>query len=215
MTELLLSALAGLGLGGLSSGHCALMCGGLVSGLSLCSARHSTSLWVGRALSYSALGAAAGSLLAYFPSQSSGASSAIRVLFAAALIAAVLAIRSPPAWLKQSPLSLVWQPLAPYAKGAAAIPTPAARFSLGLMWGLLPCAALHTLLITAASSGSPANGAALMLGFAAGTSPALWWLEKRLFLKRLPALWLALALVPLPLLVGAPGLRWLHDCFGG
>jgi hypothetical protein len=46
-------------------------------------------------------------------------------------------------------------------------------YSVGLLWGLLPCGLVYSVLVTALVAGSPANGALVMLAFGAGTLPSL------------------------------------------
>ncbi len=217
MTESLLVFISGLGLGALASGHCALMCGGLVASLRLCSARHSPLLWVGRLISYSTLGAIAGSALQILP-RSELADSVVRVVFASTLLMAMFMLRTPrlliaPAasGLARSAASLWAQHLGPHARALAARTSGGARLGLGLLWGLLPCAALHTTLVAASISGSAGNGGLLLFGFAAGTSPVLWWTERRLGLPIAALRW-ALLLLPLPLIAHPTVLPWLMDC---
>ena len=44
---------------------------------------------------------------------------------------------------------------------------------LGMLWGLLPCALVYTMLLTATTSGSAFSGAAIMFAFGLGTLPAM------------------------------------------
>jgi len=46
-------------------------------------------------------------------------------------------------------------------------------YSTGLMWGISPCPMVYGALFTAALTGSAGSGAVLMLGFGAGTVPAV------------------------------------------
>lgn len=52
-------------------------------------------------------------------------------------------------------------------------PRPAAKFSLGLMMGFLPCGLIYAALMKAIGTASPVDGALTMLTFALGTSVAL------------------------------------------
>ncbi len=45
--------------------------------------------------------------------------------------------------------------------------------TLGLLWGLLPCALVYTMLLTATTSGSAMSGATIMFAFGLGTLPAM------------------------------------------
>lgn len=60
-------------------------------------------------------------------------------------------------------------------------------YKFGLIWGLIPCGLVYSVLLTATSSGSSINGILTMLGFGLGTLPALlltgqslWWYKKSL-----------------------------------
>jgi sulfite exporter TauE/SafE len=44
---------------------------------------------------------------------------------------------------------------------------------LGFLWAWIPCGLVYSVLITAVSTGSPIDGALLMLAFGAGTLPNL------------------------------------------
>jgi sulfite exporter TauE/SafE len=44
---------------------------------------------------------------------------------------------------------------------------------LGLLWGLLPCGLVYSVLLLAAASESPTGGAMVMLVFGLGTTPAM------------------------------------------
>lgn len=45
--------------------------------------------------------------------------------------------------------------------------------SLGMVWGLLPCGLIYTMLLTASAAGSVLGGALIMFAFGLGTLPAL------------------------------------------
>lgn len=59
--------------------------------------------------------------------------------------------------------------------------SPLHSFSLGLLWGLLPCGMILSALLVAATSSTPGAGALYMLAFGLGTLPALfgvnWFLK--------------------------------------
>jgi uncharacterized protein len=63
--------------------------------------------------------------------------------------------------------------LARLAAPLFAAPSPAARFALGAVLGLLPCGFLYGALAAAAATRSPLAGAAAMAAFGAGTAPSL------------------------------------------
>jgi sulfite exporter TauE/SafE len=202
--------LAGLAGGAL---HCVGMCGPFVLGQAMADAdarpMSGYGEWrrlsgaallpyhLGRATTYMALGAVAGSATALFAATTGFAwvSSLLLALAALLLIAqaAGLAIGGTTApW--SSTLSRLAAPLSRSRH-------PAGRYGLGVLLGFLPCGLLYAALAAAAGTGSAAEGALAMVGFALGTVPALvavgWGgliLKRRL---RTVATW-----VSAPLLVG-------------
>ena len=56
---------------------------------------------------------------------------------------------------------------------AAANAHLSARFTLGMLWGWIPCGLVYAIAAAAAISGSATTGAILLLGFGIGTLPAL------------------------------------------
>ncbi len=63
--------------------------------------------------------------------------------------------------------------LARLCRGLLAEPSPAGRFALGAVLGLLPCGFLYGALAAAAATRSPLAGAAAMAAFGLGTVPSL------------------------------------------
>ena len=53
------------------------------------------------------------------------------------------------------------------------VSTPARAFTLGLVWGWIPCGLVYSVLVWAVSAGGALEGAALMLSFGIGTLPNL------------------------------------------
>jgi len=67
----------------------------------------------------------------------------------------------------------LWRRLQP---AASRLPSPGSApraFAYGLLWGLLPCGLVYSVLAIALVSGSLASGALIMLAFGLGTLPAL------------------------------------------
>jgi len=162
--------LAGFILAGIvASPHCALMCGPLQAlqlrrpGM----APRTALLWLqaGRISGYALLGAAAATggllLLRQLPE------AALRLPLQAlsALVLLVLGLQQ------------LRRPATPGCCPPAAAGTPARRslhpFLRGLLWVLLPCAALYAMLLLAMLSRSPLYAALLMAGFGLGTTPLL------------------------------------------
>lgn len=170
--------LGGLFLTGLagSAVHCAPMCGGFVlgqvadrmarlPGARLCEWRRATAgmlppYHLGRLTTYTALGAAAGSI--------ARASPAFLVVAAVLLILlathrAVGLNRVPPAWGR-----LIGRVAARVPRGGYG-----GEYLLGAALGFLPCGFLYAALAAAAASGSSVLGAAGMAAFGLGTVPVL------------------------------------------
>ena len=167
MTELALAFVAGL-VGGV---HCVGMCGGfvLVAGAA---GRRGWLFHVGRLAGYAALGALAGLLgrtldlggaalglhrLRFF------AAAALLLLFGLAFLGAL-----PRRWLEPGAGATTRLLAAIRRRGG-----PSAWLLLGLPIGLLPCGLLYPMYALAAGSGSPADGAVLLLAFGVGTLPLL------------------------------------------
>lgn len=182
---LLLSALlAGL-VGGL---HCAAMCGGFVAATSardgaqaLVRARtllvRQLAYHTGRIGSYALLGAlfgAAGAatvgVVDVRPLQQALYVAANLLLALLALAIATRATAMP--WLARAGMSVFARVLpaaCPYVRGSG----PASRVAFGLLWGLVPCTLVYSVLPLALFAGGAWQGATVMLAFGLGTIPHL------------------------------------------
>ncbi|MEW5838515.1 MAG: sulfite exporter TauE/SafE family protein [Pseudomonadota bacterium] len=69
--------------------------------------------------------------------------------------------------------SLIWRRIEPFARTLLPVKSPRHALMLGFVWGWLPCGLVYSVLIWALASGSPAQGALLLLGFGLGTLPNL------------------------------------------
>lgn len=173
-TTLLAVFLAGL----LGGGHCAGMCGGIVSALSSANARFPLHLAynAGRVASYTLAGAVAGSLgglaLLYdvLPMQLG--------LYVVANVMLVLLGLYLAGWSSLvTKFELLghrlWQRLSPLTRKFLPADTVPRALAIGALWGWLPCGLTYSVLAIALVSGGPANGAGLMLAFGFGTLPNL------------------------------------------
>lgn len=201
--------LAGAALAGLLGGaHCLAMCGGFVTALSVAAqsrepralvpartlARRTLAYNLGRISTYTALGAlvgAAGALVlgapTWLPVQR--ALYVIANLFLLALAIAILSHgRGLP--LLQAFGAAAFARALPLVRTLRSRDALPARYALGIVWGLVPCALTYGVLPVAAFAGGPLEGGAVMLSFGAGTLPnllaAAWivsnarrWLESR------------------------------------
>jgi uncharacterized protein len=66
-----------------------------------------------------------------------------------------------------------WKALQPVARRALSTSGVTRTLLLGLLWGWLPCGLVYSMLMFAALSGHPGQGAAIMVAFGLGTMPAM------------------------------------------
>ena len=176
----------GLVLGGafltglLGGAHCAAMCGGIATGLSI---QQRGGWWValqpnlGRVLGYMLAGALAGGLghglLGWARMPALGV--ALRATVGAVLILAALRLLDRNGRLGglAGPGRQLWAWLRPLQRRLLPANTPARRLLLGMLWGWLPCGLSTTLLAAAWLTASSAHGALTMAVFGLGTLPVM------------------------------------------
>ncbi len=174
-------------LGLLASAHCAGMCGGLVGALNSGNTSPLRSAWHNQ-LHLLALNAGrisvyvlAGTVLGYFgaelgrvidiPQWSHWLRNATAVLML--LIGLQLLLRQETVFRPLERLTLpLWQKLQPRWRNRNTRQLRGS-YATGLLWGLIPCGLVYSVLLTATSSGSAWYGSLTMLGFGLGTLPAL------------------------------------------
>jgi len=173
-------------LGGL---HCFAMCGGFLAAVAtrddgarlLLPARtvafRQLAYHAGRIATYAALGAAFGATGA----MALGAADLVpvqRALYLAAnvfllLLGASLALGTPGiAWLQRAGAAAFGAVL-PVVRPLLQRPGLSGRIALGLVWGMVPCALVYSVLPLALFAGGAWQGAAVMLAFGLGTLPNL------------------------------------------
>lgn len=183
--SLLALAGAGLGLSVISSLHCAGMCGAFAV-----VARGSPAWHLGRALTYVALGALAGTLSGL--ATPAGGALAWGAAIASSLLivafglkaggfavpglggrgaSASLPLRGPARWLGALLRRVSEAGKADETRGR--VSRGLLRLAFGAANGLMPCGLVYAGLALAAASGGVAQGAAVMAGFGLGTVPAL------------------------------------------
>lgn len=177
--------LAAFLLGLFSAPHCLAMCGGVASALLLGSgaaderaARRATpivsAVWfgTGKLLGYGLLGAVAGLTGAVLSSSGTAIGSALRLL--AGLLMIGLGLYMTGWWLGIRRLEALggrlWQPVLGLLRGLQ-LGSTGNKLAAGLLWGLMPCGIVYSMLALALSAGSAAAGAAIMLSFGLGTLP--------------------------------------------
>lgn len=175
-------------LAGLAGGvHCVGMCGGIVSVLSLSISdnthKNASKLSIllgynlGRIVSYMLAGALVGGLSASALSLLEIQKAKLILSIIAALFMLSLGIYLTGIWQGLRHIekigALIWPKIEPLSRSFIPSKTIKQSFSVGLIWGWLPCGLVYTLLIMAISSGGVVNGALVMMFFGLGTLPTL------------------------------------------
>jgi len=183
MTELTASFTAALLAGLLGSAHCLGMCAG-ISGLfamhqSAAGIRQQLPMAVtyniGRLASYTILGFVVAALGSRFTGLTPALVGPVRL--AAGMIIMLIGLQIAfdmrlLSWLERMG-GTVWERVAPIAKGLMPVTNLPRALGLGLLWGLLPCGLVYSVLLVAATSARPADGALIMFAFGLGTTPAM------------------------------------------
>jgi sulfite exporter TauE/SafE len=166
--------LAGL----LGSGHCFGMCGGIAAGLGAMAKGRAIvpalQFNLARLGSYALLGLVSAVILGSL-GELALAGRWLRLLTALMilLIGLKFLIDFPGVALLEKGGAGIWKKVLPLALRAGRRQDWPGRIILGACWGLLPCGLVYTVLLTAASTGEPMGGAAVMLAFGAGTLPTM------------------------------------------
>ncbi len=173
--------LGGALLSGLLGGaHCAVMCGGIATGLSL---QQRGGWWralqpnLGRTGGYALAGAIAGGIghgiigIARQP----WLALALRAAVGLVLIVAALRLLDRGGRLSflRGPGGRLWQRLRPLQRRLLPADTTGKRIALGMLWGWMPCGLSTTLLAAAWLQASAINGAMTMTAFGLGTLPVM------------------------------------------
>lgn len=178
--------------------HCAAMCGGIATSVSL--VQNGRGPWpalqtnLGRITGYAVAGALAGGLgggvlgIARSPVLGSG----LRVLAGAVLVLIALYLfdRRGRFGFLSRPAQWLWRALRPLQRHLLPADTVPRRVALGMLWGWLPCGLSVTVLATAWLQANALGGAAIMSAFGLGTLAVMWpltwsgqrltgWIERR------------------------------------
>lgn len=174
--------LAALLAGVAGAGHCAGMCGGIAGALAhaIPAGQRSLPLTLGysggRLGSYAVLGALAGFFAALLSPRDAGTAMLVaRFLTGAVLLAIALHLLGVTRWMQSLEVvgARLWQRLAPLARRLLPVTSLPRALAIGALWGLLPCGLVYGALLYAATAGSAAGGALVMLAFGIGTLPAV------------------------------------------
>ena len=167
--------------------HCAGMCGGIVSALSLQmpgAGGRSAPVWsihlaynFGRIASYAIAGALIGALGSLGLLLNNWLPVQLGLYVAANLMMVALGLyltglTQTLAFTERAGQSL-WRRVQPATKRFLPVRGPAQAFPLGMLWGWLPCGLVYSVLTMTLVSGSAARGAATMRAFGLGTLPNL------------------------------------------
>jgi sulfite exporter TauE/SafE len=181
MSAAALSAIFVVGL--LGGAHCIGMCGGIVTALTV-KMPGDKPRWTlhfayhaGRLTTYAAAGALAGSLgsAALLLSGLLPVQIVLYIIAQLMLIALGLYLLGVSRYLDvfERAGRLLWRRLQPVASVLFPARSAPRAYAVGLLWGLLPCGLVYSVLVTALVTGSAANGALTMLAFGLGTLPGL------------------------------------------
>ncbi len=167
----------------LGSAHCFGMCGGL-SGLFAVNASAAslkrdipmaTVYNTGRVLSYVFIGIVVAALGKSIVDSIPKLTAPVR-LFSGLLIV-IVGLQVAFNWRVLAPVekagARIWNRIAPAARGLLPVTSMPKALGLGLLWGWLPCGLVYSVLLLAATTADPAEGALVMLAFGIGTMPAM------------------------------------------
>ncbi|SFV61334.1 Heavy-metal-associated domain (N-terminus) and membrane-bounded cytochrome biogenesis cycZ-like domain, possible membrane copper tolerance protein [hydrothermal vent metagenome] len=168
-----------------SIGHCVAMCGGIVGALTvgIDKEKQSEKFKViqyhlaynfGRLLSYTLMGVIFGYLGSVLIEMTI-ADKVLRIISGLLMIAMGLYLAG--WWFGLQKIekigAIVWKKIQPIANKMLPVNSMNKAFSLGLLWGYLPCGVVYSALAFSMASGSWYQGGLLMLSFGLGTLPAL------------------------------------------
>ena len=183
MTELWPQLTAAVVTGFLGSAHCFGMCGG-ISGLFAVTtevrnlrqqAPRAIAYNLGRLLTYAMLGIGVALLGKTMVDAIPRLAAPIRL--ASGLLIVLVGLQLAFNWRILSNIenlgAKLWQKVAPAARGLVPVQSNTQAVGLGLIWGLLPCGLVYSVLLLAATTADPVHGGLVMLAFGLGTMPAM------------------------------------------
>lgn len=161
----------GAALGLANAAHCAGMCGAFAWRAAHGGGAVQLGLYLtGKAFTYVFLGTLAGALGGDLLTRAPWAASAIGIVLACAMMATGVRMLWPVTTMRPVAISaVVTRALGGVRTGAI----PGGAFALGAVTAAIPCGAVYLATLAALRTGSPGMAAVFMLGFAAGTAPAL------------------------------------------
>ena len=183
MIELWPIVSAALVTGLLGSAHCLGMCGGISGLFAVNASITSMKQQLPRAITYNAgriaTYAILGIVVAMLGKSAVGSipDLAAPVRLASGLLIILVGLQVAFGWRLLSFVENVgarlWRRVAPAAKGLVPVENLLQALGLGLIWGLLPCGLVYSVLLLAATTTEPSSGALVMIAFGLGTMPAM------------------------------------------
>jgi sulfite exporter TauE/SafE len=183
VTDLWPIASAALVTGLLGSAHCLGMCGGISGLFAVNASITSIKQQLPRAITYNAGRIATYAILGIVVAMlGKGAVGSIPdlaapVRLASGLLIILVGLQVAFGWRLLSFVENVgarlWRRVAPAAKGLVPVENLLQALGLGLIWGLLPCGLVYSVLLLAATTTEPSSGALVMIAFGLGTMPAM------------------------------------------
>jgi sulfite exporter TauE/SafE len=183
VTEILPALATAFAAGLLGSAHCLGMCAG-ISGLFAAGgtvAAINTQLPLaiaynlGRVLSYAFLGVTVALIGSTAVAAVPDLAGPVRLASGALII--IIGLQVAFGWRLLAPVerigAVVWNRVAPHAKGLIPATSVVKAAGLGLFWGWLPCGLVYSALLLAATTANPVDGGLLMIAFGLGTMPAM------------------------------------------
>lgn len=158
--------------------HCVSMCGPIIGILGMNSSYKRVPAAIlynfGRISTYTLLGVIGG-LIAASVSDITTIQYIIRYVAGAIMIFIALQLFGLPQFLGiiESPFQYIWQPMQRFSQRFFPIRTALGTYSVGMIWGLLPCGAVYGPLAVAMGAGSVAKSAGIMFAFGLGTLPIM------------------------------------------
>ena len=183
MTDLVAALTTALLAGLLGSAHCLGMCGG-ISGLfalhsSVRGLRRQLPMALvynaGRLASYAILGFAVAAVGSRFAALTPAVGKPVRLIAGAViiLIGLQIAFNFRALGFLERMGGAAWSRISPFAGRLLPVNSLPRALGLGLLWGLIPCGLVYSVLLVAATSGSAVDGAFVMLAIGLGTTPAM------------------------------------------
>jgi sulfite exporter TauE/SafE len=183
MTGFLAALATALLAGLLGSAHCFGMCGGISGLFALESGVRglrrqlpmALTYNAGRLASYAILGFAVAALGSRFVGLSPAAAGPVRLVAGAViiLIGLQIAFSFRALDILERVGGIAWSRISPVAGRLLPVTSLPRALGLGLLWGLLPCGLVYSMLLVAATSLRAVDGALIMLAFGIGTTPAM------------------------------------------